>query len=97
MRTPTPNSSALAMVGAATAIVARAASARLSFLMFHPPLVAAQEKNGGTERLFLEKSSFINPHVAHHQLLATTYIPPFKIISRPSSSRRTGYSLSSRA
>jgi hypothetical protein len=30
-------------VGAATAIVARAASARLSFLMFHP-LVAAQEK-----------------------------------------------------
>jgi hypothetical protein len=60
-------------------------------------LVAAQEKNGGTERLFLERSGFINPHVAHHQLLATTYIPPFKMISRPSSSRRTGYSLSSRA
>src|SRR6267378_2682232 len=42
-RTPTPKSSALAMVGAATAIVASAASARLSFLMFNP-LVAAQEK-----------------------------------------------------
>ena len=43
-RTPTPNSSALAMVGAATAIVASAASARLSFLMFSPLVAALQIK-----------------------------------------------------